>query len=49
MVVVILGEFINVDRLDFKKYAKRPALAKALMDFILYVCECVSVCVNPLS
>lgn len=30
------GMFINVDRLDFKKYAKRPALAKALMDFILY-------------
>jgi len=30
------GQFINVDRLDFKKYATRPALAKVLMDFILY-------------
>jgi len=30
------GQFINVDRLDLKKYAKRPALAKALVDYMLY-------------
>lgn len=30
------ANFINVDRLDFKKYAKRPGLAKVLLDFILY-------------
>jgi len=28
--------FINVERLDMKKYARRPALAKVLMDFIIY-------------
>lgn len=30
------GGFINVDRLDFRKYATRPPVAKALVDFILY-------------
>ena len=30
------GPFINVDRLDMKKYAQRPPLAKVLCDFILY-------------
>jgi tetratricopeptide repeat protein 8 len=29
-------EFINVDRLDLRKYSKRPALAKALLDYIIY-------------
>lgn len=31
------GPFINVDRLDLKRYAARPAIAKALCDYILYV------------
>lgn len=31
-------QFINLDRFDFNKYAQRPALAKVLMDYILY-CE----------
>lgn len=31
------GVFINSDQLDFKKYAERPALAKALCDYLLYV------------
>ena len=30
------GPFINVDRLDLRKYSTRPALAKALFDYILY-------------
>eukprot|EP00164_Ancoracysta_twista_P004617 GFYU01006235.1.p1 GENE.GFYU01006235.1~~GFYU01006235.1.p1 ORF type:complete len:511 (-),score=101.36 GFYU01006235.1:139-1671(-) len=30
------GLFINADRLDLKKYVARPALAKALCDFIIY-------------
>ena len=30
------GPFINVDRLDLRKYAARPALAKALFEYILY-------------
>eukprot|EP00937_MAST-01D_sp_MAST-1D-sp2_P008212 g8212.t1 len=30
------GTFIDVHRLDLKKYATRPALAKALCDFTLY-------------
>eukprot|EP00817_Percolomonadidae_sp_ATCC50343_P001436 CAMPEP_0117421598 /NCGR_PEP_ID=MMETSP0758-20121206/2640_1 /TAXON_ID=63605 /ORGANISM="Percolomonas cosmopolitus, Strain AE-1 (ATCC 50343)" /LENGTH=490 /DNA_ID=CAMNT_0005203783 /DNA_START=24 /DNA_END=1492 /DNA_ORIENTATION=- len=33
-------EFVNVDQLDFNKYAKRPALAKALCDYLIYnVCD----------
>ncbi|KAJ8508601.1 hypothetical protein ON010_g18854 [Phytophthora cinnamomi] len=32
------GVFIDVNRLDFKRYAKRPAIAKALVDYLLY-CE----------
>lgn len=28
--------FINLDKFDFNKYAQRPALAKVLMDYILY-------------
>eukprot|EP00758_Cryptobia_borreli_P001745 Tbor_TRINITY_DN2498_c0_g1::TRINITY_DN2498_c0_g1_i1::g.2664::m.2664/K16781/TTC8, BBS8; tetratricopeptide repeat protein 8 len=31
------GPFINLSRMDFKKYAERPALGKALCDYILYV------------
>jgi tetratricopeptide repeat protein 8 len=31
------GPFINVDKLDLKRYASRPAIAKALCDYILYV------------
>jgi tetratricopeptide repeat protein 8 len=31
------GPFINVERLDLKRYAARPAIAKALIDYILYV------------
>jgi tetratricopeptide repeat protein 8 len=31
------GPFISVDKLDLKKYAARPALAKVLADYILYV------------
>ncbi|CAE7934137.1 Ttc8, partial [Symbiodinium sp. KB8] len=30
------GPFINVDMLDLAKYAKRPAIAKALCDYLLY-------------
>jgi tetratricopeptide repeat protein 8 len=30
------GVFINIDRLDLKRYAKRPALAKVLCDYMLY-------------
>lgn len=30
------GGFINADRLDLRKYATRPAIAKGLIDFILY-------------
>ena len=30
------GPFIRVDRLDLKKYASRPELAKVLFDYILY-------------
>ncbi|RLN91567.1 hypothetical protein BBJ28_00007926 [Nothophytophthora sp. Chile5] len=32
------GVFIDVNRLDFKRYATRPAIAKALVDYLLY-CE----------
>lgn len=31
------GVFINVDRLDLKKYAYRPTIAKCLCDYLLYV------------
>jgi len=31
------GPFIAVDKLDLKRYATRPAIAKALCDYILYV------------
>jgi tetratricopeptide repeat protein 8 len=31
------GAFIQADRLDLRKYAARPALGKALCDYILYV------------
>lgn len=37
MLSVAGGPFINVERLDLRKYAARPALAKALCDYILYV------------
>ncbi len=30
------GLFINVDRLDLAKYARRPAIAKVLCDYLLY-------------
>ena len=30
------GPFINIERLDLKKYAQRPALAKILCDYIIY-------------
>ena len=30
------GPFINVDKLDLRKYATRPALAKVLCDYIIY-------------
>ena len=30
------GPFINVERLDLRKYASRPALARALCDYIIY-------------
>eukprot|EP00965_Chrysotila_dentata_P082017 2706856-Pleurochrysis_carterae.AAC.2 len=30
------GPFINIDKLDLRKYAARPALAKALFDYIFY-------------
>ena len=30
------GPFINIDRLDLKKYAQRPALAKVLCDYVVY-------------
>lgn len=32
------GPFIDIDRLDLRKYAHRPLLAKALLDYMLY-CE----------
>lgn len=32
------GPFINADQIDLKKYASRPALGKALCDYLLY-CE----------
>ena len=31
------GPFINVERLDLKRYAARPAIAKALIEYILFV------------
>ena len=31
------GPFIDLSRMDFRKYAERPALAKVLCDYILYV------------
>jgi len=31
------GPFIAPDRLDLRKYARRPALARALCDYLLYV------------
>ncbi len=31
------GPFINPERLDLRKYASRPTLSRALMDYILYV------------
>lgn len=31
------GLFINVDKLDLRKYATRPALAKVLCDYIIYI------------
>eukprot|EP00455_Lapot_gusevi_P018693 TRINITY_DN20242_c0_g1_i10.p1 TRINITY_DN20242_c0_g1~~TRINITY_DN20242_c0_g1_i10.p1 ORF type:complete len:501 (+),score=88.98 TRINITY_DN20242_c0_g1_i10:70-1572(+) len=31
------GQFIVAEQLDLKKYVKRPALAKALCDYLLYV------------
>lgn len=30
------GPFIDVERLDLRKYAHRPLLARALMEYILY-------------
>ena len=33
------GAFIDVGRLDLRKYASRPALAKVLADYLLHV-EC---------
>eukprot|EP00818_Percolomonas_sp_WS_P002291 CAMPEP_0117443152 /NCGR_PEP_ID=MMETSP0759-20121206/4543_1 /TAXON_ID=63605 /ORGANISM="Percolomonas cosmopolitus, Strain WS" /LENGTH=512 /DNA_ID=CAMNT_0005235109 /DNA_START=61 /DNA_END=1599 /DNA_ORIENTATION=+ len=30
-------KFINTEQLDFKKYAKRPAIAKALCDYLIYL------------
>ena len=30
------GPFINVDKLDLRKYAQRPALARVLCDYILH-------------
>ncbi|CAK0808900.1 unnamed protein product [Prorocentrum cordatum] len=30
------GEFVRLDALDLKKYAQRPAIAKALCDYMLY-------------
>lgn len=30
------GPFINADRLDLRKYAQRPALSRALLDYLLY-------------
>lgn len=30
------GVFIDVNRLDFKRYAARPAIAKVLVDYLLY-------------
>jgi len=31
------GPFVNVDRLDLRKYARRSIIAKALCDYLLYV------------
>jgi tetratricopeptide repeat protein 8 len=31
------GPFVNVARLDLRKYAARPAIARALFDYIWYV------------
>lgn len=30
------GPFINIDKLDLRKYASRPTLARALCDYIIY-------------
>lgn len=30
------GQFINLDKLDLRKYAARPCLARALCDYMLY-------------
>ncbi len=30
------GAFINVDRLDLRKYAARPLLARVLCDYLVY-------------
>jgi tetratricopeptide repeat protein 8 len=30
------GPFINVDKLDLRKYAARPALARVLCDYMIY-------------
>lgn len=30
------GPFINIDKLDLRKYAARPALARVLCDYVLY-------------
>ena len=30
------GPFINLDKLDLKKYAARPCLARTLCDYMLY-------------
>eukprot|EP00955_Chlamydomonas_euryale_P009778 104798-Chlamydomonas_euryale.AAC.1 len=30
------GPFVNVERLDLRKYAVRPALARVLCDYIIY-------------
>jgi tetratricopeptide repeat protein 8 len=32
-----VGPFIAADRLDLRKYAARPHLARVLCDYILYV------------
>lgn len=36
MMTQLGGPFINVEALDLRKYATRPAIAKALCDYILY-------------
>ena len=30
------GVFVDIERLDLRRYAQRPALAKVLCDYILY-------------